>query len=65
MQIHISVPPVTARVINNISKKKATKDDIIKTTPSVEFGLPSNSNSYVDIQPLFLFMISVESRSRV
>jgi hypothetical protein len=54
MQIHISTPPVTARVINSPSKKKTTKDDIIKITPSVECGLLSNSNSYVDAHKLFL-----------
>jgi hypothetical protein len=59
MQIHISVPPVTARVIKNVSKKKSTKDDTIKIAPSVECGLPSNSNSHVDAHPLFLFIISI------
>jgi len=38
MQIHISIPPVTSIVINNLSEK-TTKDDIIKITPSVECGL--------------------------
>jgi hypothetical protein len=60
MQIHISIPPVTASVINNLSKK-TTKDDIIKITPLVECGLLSNSNSYVDAHLLFLFIISVNT----
>lgn len=40
MKLHVSIPPVSTRVANNLSKK--TKDDIIKITPSIEYGLPSN-----------------------
>jgi hypothetical protein len=60
MQIHIYIPPVTARVINNLSKKN-NKRRYHKITPLVECGLLSNSNSYVDAHLLFLFIISVNT----